>query len=184
MANNIQWTFALLTKNMTQYIGPNKVVGLLKEEMKTPMGNEVVKVVYENHPSQYMTRKCFDLLVSETPPPGDYNYLQEKKFSILLPALIDLIMEYDLNYYEIGRLGQKLVDGLFERFHRASNFMWTGSDENYTPGFDFFNTRTVLDALKVISTIPPKEDGKSDSEQSGVGTAAESKPGESGETAS
>lgn len=163
-----------------QYIGPDKVVGITKHEITTPLGNEVVKVILDNGKEKLMTKKCFDLLVTETPPPGDYNYLQEKKFSVLVPMVIDLINEYDLGYFEIGRFGQKIVDELFERFHRASNFLWNASDEHYVAGFEFMNNKTVLDALHIIHKIPKKDvETKSD-----VGDSTEIKSGESGEAKS
>lgn len=142
------------------YVGPNKVFGLVKEELTTPSGGEVFRVVYENGRSEIMTKKSYDLLATENPT--DHTELRERKFKIVIPAFITLMMEYDFKSMDCHPFLNKLMDSLQENYDRASNFLWTGDDKSWIPGFNFVENRTLIECNKVLHSIKSeavKEDG-------------------------
>lgn len=142
---------------MDQYIGPNKVVGLVKEEFITPAGNEVVMVQYQGeHPPELMSKKSFDLLV--TPAPSDYTDLRARKFEKMLPDIITVLTEFDLKFDEIKPLFEHIAESLQNAFDKANNWLWTHDDRQWVPGMNSLNQRTLLEAEKVLSSM---NDGKS-----------------------
>lgn len=150
--------FASLTNmSKTQYVGPNKILGITKEAITTPSGGEVFRVVYDNNHSELMTKRAFDLLVTEKAT--DLTDLRERKFRALIPQFITLMMEYDFKSMDCNPFLNRIMDSLQENFDRASNYLWTKDDKEWVPGFNFVEQRTLLECDKVLKAI--NEDGKS-----------------------
>lgn len=142
-----------------KYIGSNKVIGIVKEEGKTPLGSEIVKVLLEGKEvSIIMSKPAFDALATDRAV--DPNFFQELKFNIIIPKLRFIIAEYYIQAYEIVALLGKTGNSLSDDYERAANFLWTGDDAKWTPGMPFTNFLTVLEADKILKTIPLKDDSK------------------------
>lgn len=146
-----------------QYIGPNKVVGIVENELKTPMGHEIVEIVFESIPKILMPKKAFDLLSRNTPM--DYTSYTKMKVELIGRELVALIMEYDIRNLEMVILMKFTADLMQDAFERASNFLWTGDDKQWISGMSFLNERTLLEAERVIKRI--KNDDNKASEESG-----------------
>ena len=143
-----------------KYFGPNKVIGVVEEKVTTTKGNKVVRLLLENRPAEVVPLKAFELL--STTNPIDYNKLQEKRFKAVIPLILEEIGEFDVRMYELGTLMAQVHTSITNHFERASNFLWTGDDKNWTVGMSFENQRTIVDIRKVLLELEEKQkDGKS-----------------------
>lgn len=131
-----------------QYLGPFKVVGIVKMDVKTPLGGDVIEVLYENRPKEIVPLKAFELLVS--PVPVDLTTLQRRRFDYLIPKLIEQIAEVDVRMSERVSLFGRLNETIEDHFERASNYLWTGDDRNWAKGVNFMNNRTLIETHKTL----------------------------------
>jgi len=139
-----------------QYIGPNKVLGLVKQDFLTPSGRDVVEVQYEGeHTPELMSQMAFDQLVTETP--SDYNDLRDRKFRQMVPGIITLITEWDIKTVELKPLLGQVGDSLQDAMERAGNYLWTHDERTWVPGMSFMTERTLLEAERVLQSIPKKD---------------------------
>lgn len=146
---------------MSEYLGKNKVLGVEKVEgFTTPSGEEVIKVLLNNSHSKIMTKKAFDLLVTDKEV--DDTNLQKKRLEVTVPQIIKTIIDYDLQWYEMEALLRSIKESIDIRFERASSYVWRGGDDTYfSPGEDPSLFWSVLEAQKIL------EDAKKDGEKKG-----------------
>lgn len=136
-----------------QYIGPNKVFGLQQEEFKTPMGGDVVKVLFENDRPQIMPLRTFNLLVSDAPRPLDQ--VQDLKIDTIVGTLVEMTLEYDVTSLEGNYLIPKYVQTLKNITNRAAHLAMTkqlfGTADvaGWVKGADFSENRTLLEAHSI-----------------------------------
>jgi len=143
-----------------RYIGATKVDGIHNTDKKSPLGKDLHLVTFEggNDRQQYMTQDLYELVSTEDQQ--DENYVQKKKMDELIPGLVDLVSEYNLRFYEIGGLMQKTHEEFQERLERASNYVWTGNDNLFVPGYNFTNDISTLDIREVLKKVEDKNDGE------------------------
>jgi len=128
-----------------QYIGPDKVIGLVKiEDYKTPSGGEVIKVLFEGKESQIMTLKAFESFVSQKPV-KDTDF-RLAKFEIMSTEVMNILLEYDIKQVDLTTFFQFNAERVLDSFERATNMAWTAADSIYTPGIDVMNNRTIVEA--------------------------------------
>lgn len=77
-----------------KYVGPRGVENVVIEEMKTYSGAEVVTVHYDGGHKELMTKKAFELLMTEEP--SDLTSVRNKKMKAMSSELYPLISEYIL----------------------------------------------------------------------------------------
>lgn len=148
-----------------QYIGPYEIFALVEEEMKTPAGSDVVKVLFtEGKPPMLMPKKALELFMR--PSPMDLTTFQEMKFNVMIPEIIKVIGEYDIKMGEIPALMQKLSNTMFDNYDRASIYLWTGDDKNFIPGFNASHERTLLETEKVLKSIPQNDSNNATNKKS------------------
>jgi hypothetical protein len=148
------------TAEKKQYIGQHEVFGLVQDELKTPLGSEVVKVIFkEGKEPILMTKKGFDALVTEKPI--DATSLMEMKMNILIPEIVKVVAEWDIKIGELHQLSNRLIGNIADNFDRASSFLWHRNDKEWIKGFNPAMERSLLDAEKVLKSIPIDEPGKS-----------------------
>lgn len=143
-----------------RYIGPFKVIGITKLDVKTPRGSEVVKVLYENRPAEIMPLASFELVV--TPEPTDLTNLQRRRFDVLIPKIVEELAEMDVRMFELPGLLNKVHETVTDHFERASSYLWTGDDRNWTHGMNFMNNRTIIETHKVLLEMEGNNDGISE----------------------
>lgn len=134
------------------YIGSFKVTSVALVDQKTPMGNEMVDVTYENGRVQRFTKKTYELVVTDIP--SDATIVQKTKFNHLVPSIVSVIAEFDIEVFEIQALLQRIADNIDNSFSRATNYVWTKDDTQFVPGGNPLHTRSLLEADAVIRTIP------------------------------
>ncbi len=163
---------------MDQYIGPNKVLGLVKQDLKTPSGGDVVEVQYEGeHLPEVMTQMAFDKLVTELPTAysdRDQQGLSDRRFKLMTAEIIKVIMEWDIKMIELKPLLQAVGDSVQDGVERAGNYLWTHDERTWVPGMSFMNERTLLEAERVLKSIPRnKKDGQDDGSTISPGDASD-----------
>lgn len=144
-----------MKKIKDQYLGPFKVMGIVKQKVKTPLGGEVVEVLYENRPSEIMPTKAVDMF--STSEPTDFTSLQKKRFDYLIPKLIEQMSEVDVRMFELSSLVAKVHETVTDHFERASNYLWTGDDRNWVVGINYMNNRTIMETHKVLLEMDSDE---------------------------
>lgn len=138
-----------------QYIGPYQVLGVSKEEAKTPTGGEIVRVSFETAAAKIMTKRTFDLLVSGTPV--DATTLENKFIEIVTNGLFELLQEYDMTtlqlqkiLVEVARVSNGMID-------RASHIAFTkevygkAQVDSWQRGSQFDHYRTINECLIIVS---------------------------------
>ena len=130
------------------YVGPYKIVGIVEQDFKTPLGGEVIKVIYVDRPNEIMPKKAYDLLLSKEPV--DHNATQQKRWEMIIPKLIEQLAEYDVRMSELGSLFSKTHQTITDHFERASSYLWTGDDDNWICGMNFMNNRTLVETHKEL----------------------------------
>ena len=155
-----------------KYLGPFKVVGVTELDIKTPLGSDVVSVMYENRPAEIMPKKNFDLLVSSEPT--DLNEMQKTRFNVMIPKVIEALAEYDVKMFEMSSLLTQVHETVEQHLERVSSFLWTKNDGNWVPGMNFTNNRTVVEIHKMLVENKIGKEGikeyvKPDSQNSGGG---------------
>lgn len=134
-----------------QYLGPNKILAVKETDQKTPLGSEIVEVIFEHGRS-----RVFPKLVLEkfsTRKPVDYTAFWQSREKELVAKLLEVIMEYDVNPLELTLLVKSFASKALDAWDRASHFLWTGHDESWAPGANFQDFLTLLDADRILNGI-------------------------------
>ena len=138
-----------------QYLGKKKIMTLIQvDEAKTPLGNEIIKIVFESKDFRpiYMPKKSFEMLVTETPI--DENSVRDILFNAMVPGIVDLIKEYDVPSYQLVALFQKIGEKIQEDFEKASCTLWTGNSQMYDIGMDYTSFINSSEVQIILNKIP------------------------------
>lgn len=154
------------TKSGVEYIGPNKVFGLQREDFTTPTGQEVVRVLFENAPPKIMPIAMYKQLA--TPEPTDYTTLGDKKVAIIKNALVMLLLEYDATSLEIQTILGGLADLISNMFDKAAHVS-LGKEiygdpllKDWVPGTNFSHYRTILESHAIVDRAMKNEQSKTE----------------------
>lgn len=136
-----------------RYIGPTKIKEISETNKKSPQGKDLFLVTFEGDSDrpQYITKDLFELISSKEQE--DDAYVQQKKADSLLPKMVDLISEYNLKFFELSKIMELAHERFENRLERASNYLWTGHDEYWVPGYNFTNDISTLDIREVLTKI-------------------------------
>lgn len=138
-----------------QFIGQNEIMGVEKQDYTTPLGGEVLKVLYTNGSSEITSKRAFDVEVSKEPMTAEHAQMQRLNSMIL--AVMEVIAEYDLKGGDAQPFVNKLSFMIQDAFDRASNYLWSKNDLEYAPGDSPLRYRSILEAHKIIKSIPDTE---------------------------
>lgn len=146
----------LKDKYVGRFIGPDKIADIEIADFKTALGSIVFSVTYESGLKELHAEKGLAAIVSDEAK--DFNHIRDARVNVMIPEMVNFIMEYDLPsvqwVYFLGQIGDQLKN----RLYRAQSFLLHGADDRYIPGFDPQTEMTLLDAERVIATIPPREE--------------------------
>lgn len=132
-----------------QYIGPFKVLGLVKlDDYQTPSGGDVVRVLLVNKSPILMTLKSFNAFVTEKPV--ELTDYREKVVDEMSTEIIKVIMEYNLTNIDISYLLKKVGNRILDSYERACNMLWTGNDNLWIPGVPYSDTRSIIEADLIL----------------------------------
>ena len=144
------------SKNTTdRYVGPNKVVDVKEEAITTPSGGKVLRVVFESGKWQLMSEKSYNILLKDSPI--DSSSLRDITTNIMMDEIVKIMLEYDIRATDVEHLLQKVTGKIIDCFNRANNYLWTGDDKFFVPGVEPLQFRTLLEADKILKSIPQNE---------------------------
>jgi len=135
-----------------RFIGPYKVLSITPVEMKTALGSEIVEVLFEDGHKKLMPTKAFDLLVSEAA--SDLTSISDKKIGEIMKKCLEVIEEYDVDFFQWEKVGQKIITALNENMNRARNYLWFKDDARFVAGIDSENDVSLLMVKQIVSQIP------------------------------
>lgn len=141
-----------------RYIGATKVKDINETEKKSPLGKDLYFVTFEGDTDrpQYMTEELYNIVSTEEQE--DENYVQKQKFDAILPEIVHLIGEYNLQFYQLGAMFAKAHEVMENRLERASSYVWTGNDNYHVQGYNFTNNISALDIREVLEAIERNND--------------------------
>lgn len=149
----------LKEKYIGKYIGPQKITDVDISSNKTPLGALILrftvsKMIGEREMFEHILvpEKSIPLMVTDGET--DWNTLSSSKMNIVIEDMIGVLQEYNIEKLQVDTLLQGLKTTLNFHFDRAKNFLWTGNDESFIPGYDPDRDVTLLHAESVIASIP------------------------------
>ena len=138
-------------------MGPNKIIGIEKEDFTSINKEAVIVVVFSNGEKQRITEKALALLVTDNPI--DYTALFEKREKIMSDKLLAEIMDYGFTFSEITKLLENVSARVTDIFDKASHVYWTGGIKGWVHGSNQVLFRSLLDAEKALNSIAKEDVG-------------------------
>lgn len=139
-------------ETLEQFIGPRRVLGLVKTDHKTHAGAEVVEVAYEGEANELLSLKAFESLVTDKPT--DWTNLRNRKIAFLTLKVLETLAEYDLKAEEVPALKTSVENELYNNLNRAVHYLWTKDKREFIPGIDLQDDRrSLLEADIIIKGI-------------------------------
>lgn len=149
------------TVNTDRYYGPNKVMTVqVLNELKTPLGSEMVRLTYENGRGAYVAKNIFELLVKDEAT--DATSFMELRKELIANELINVLTEYGLTHLESAMCMQHLMNKLDNAYDRVAHEKVSTGGGAWFPGADWRHFTTLLDLHEVI---PPSQEDESTEEQ-------------------
>jgi len=140
-----------------KFIGPKKVVSLVKENIKTNGGNEIVTVLYNGGGKEIMPLNAYNILATEKAT--DYTELRNRKINDLVLKTLSILAEHDIKSGEVDYFNLMLGNEILNSFNRATNFLWSKDDKSFVPGVNVLLDKSLLEADIIIRNIS-KDVGK------------------------
>lgn len=143
-------------ENNERFYADEKIIGVEKvNDFKTNLGNQVYRLVLENGKKKLVSETTYKKFTSSDKI--DKTKHQEMRFNDLAKSIVDLVAEYDVANYEMESLLNNIARIINDKMNRASNYLWTGDDSQFSYGMGYATFRTMLDADEIIKSIPKDE---------------------------
>lgn len=149
----------LETQYLGKYIGPQQITGIELTQQKTSSGSMVFEFTVmkkvgdkEIFEKVLVPEKAIPLMVTDAET--DWNTLSASKMNIIIEETVKVLEDYNIEKVAVDTLLQGLKTSLNFRFDRAKNFMWTGNDNLFIPGYDPDRDVSLLQAEAIIESIP------------------------------
>jgi len=144
-----------MSEEKKEFIGPRQVESTEVYDMKTYGGNPVIQVTYKGGFQEIMPQKAYDSLVS--PEPTDFSVLGAKKVALITKEVLAVLAEHHIQGHEIETITNSISNELYNSFNKATHALWTGETKSFTPGGNAVLEQSLLQAHKVITSIPNDE---------------------------
>lgn len=140
-----------------QYIAKKTVMGfVVVEDLKTPLGGEIIEVLYADGSKELMPKKTFNLIVSETE--RDESKAAAEKFKYMTRDILAVIADYDMKFFEMEYLITLIKNSILDNINRANNYLWTKDDSKHISGYDMLNEITLTNVQNILKDIPKTDD--------------------------
>ena len=107
---------------MEQYISDKKVLGVTIEETKTPGGQEMVKVLFENQVSEIMPKLRFDSIVTDKI--SDLTTVQNTIKDRVGKSLFSVMHEYGIKMNEVDGVLDQCTEFVNEGLRKSSDILF------------------------------------------------------------
>lgn len=121
---------------MEQFIGDKKILGVEESIGKTPAGNDMVKVLFDDNKFEIMPKVRFELIV--TPEVSDATKVMEKLLARVGAVLFGTLHEYGAKWGEVNQMSDVMVKLCESGMEKASDIMW-GFDKPSIPLIEINN---------------------------------------------
>lgn len=138
-----------------KFYGPEKIASIEVIDMKTPSGAHIFQITTESERKYLVPQKAMIVITDEM---KDWNFVRDTKVQAMVPEMANVVAEYDIPHSQIVYMAAILGQHLSNHFNRAHNFLWTGDDRNYVPGYDPLNDITLLGAERINQQIPARDE--------------------------
>lgn len=145
-----------------RYIGPRKVAVVSEEDFKTPLNGDVVKVTFEDGQFRIMPKKAFELFVTDKPI--DYTAYADRQHEAVRDEVLKLMMEFDLSPDLVPTFLQAIAYKILNIFDKATYYMWKGEVASWTPGSNYREYMSFMEAEKILKDVPATESKKQGAE--------------------
>lgn len=145
----------LTVKYIGKFIGPDEIADVSLSNLKTPSGAEVFKVTLKSGKVRLMPERAMVGLVTDDAQ--DHNFIRNRRMFLMVPAVVQLMKEYDLPSQDVPHFATMLGYELDTYFGRATNWLRTKNDSLFVPGGDAVYDVSLLMAEQVISEIPKSD---------------------------
>ncbi len=107
---------------MEKYIGEKKIIAVIELDNKTPQGNDMVEVCFENESKEKMPKKRFELIVSDTV--SDATTVQNKVRDTMSTLFLSMFNEFGVKMGETEPIFGCIAGLVNTGFTKAQDIMW------------------------------------------------------------
>jgi len=126
-----------------------KFIGQLEiESLDHDEDNDIVHITFVGGRKWLLSRKAFELVVTDTV--SDFNTVQDKKLDVIVPQIMQLLVDYSVDSLEQGMLMKRLAGKIDEVLNKARSILWYRGNTEYVEGFDSENYVSLTMADQVI----------------------------------
>ena len=136
-----------------RFIGPKQIKEVTETEEKTPGGNPILKVEYEDGVVEMYSKVMFDLIVS--PETCDLTQLREKRLAHLISATLVILREYGMKIGETAHFGLQINELLNSNIDEAQRELWA----KWMPKPLSLDEVDFVTVDRVLRSIKPQSDG-------------------------
>lgn len=105
-----------------QYIDLRAVTGVVVLDEKTPGGNEMVSVNFEDGTKETMPKKRFEIIVSDKPT--DFTTVAKKIEDTVGAFLYSALNEYGIKWGEVNKVGDAMVAFVDRGYAKAHDILF------------------------------------------------------------
>ena len=148
-----------------KFYGPEKIIGIEVVDKKTPLGAMIFSLTLEKEVrdtkythKELTTEQSLAMNVSDDGS-IDYTKMSENLMNELVTKTIELMQEYNISYSQVDLFCKGLAQVLDMYYDRSVSYLFTGDGDQFIPGWQPKTDVSLLDAVRVIDSIPKKDAG-------------------------
>lgn len=111
---------------MEKYYADKKILGVtVLEDVKTPSGADIVKIIFEDGSEQITSKARYDLIVTDEI--SDLSTAQQKLNARVGSLLFSTLHEYDIKLGEVNAVSDSMVQLVEAGHSKAASYLWGAS---------------------------------------------------------
>jgi len=123
-----------------KFIGDKKILSTSLTSEKTPIGSEIIKVLFEDGTSKLFPKALFERIQTDTPI--DAGVLRKKWVDVVVNNTIILLQENDIRMEDMDYFMNTLLVSIDEKCNRANAALY---------GVEYYPQRGLLSIERVIN---------------------------------
>lgn len=139
----------MTTKSKDTYLGPDKISTAEELDKKSPSGDTLVRLTFEDGGYCVLGMKVSGELI--TSEPTDANVLADKRMRLLSPVFIAAAADLGICYGELDYYTTGIRNNIVDAFEKAEHKLWTGKTDGFVSGYSGKQSRTLAEADIILS---------------------------------
>lgn len=123
-----------------KFIGDKKILSVSLTSEKTPIGSEIVKVLFEDGTSKLLPKALADRIQTDTPI--DATVLRKKWVDVVVNNTIILLQENDIKMEDMDYFMNTLLISIEDKCNRANAALY---------GVEYYPQRSLLSVERIIN---------------------------------